>query len=256
MTVQITALPIPPSRDDPANFAPRADAFLMQLPTFATEANALAVEANTNTNTATTKAAEALASANAASTSASQALVAQLAAAASASAAESLVGPYLGVSPTDPLTGHGGIPLVDGAWYINSTTGFIRAYTTAGGWVNGITAIAGVSAINGQSGALTVKTLHGVTALGAGDFITYTTTAASKSIANMEHCSVTTGACTITLPPTPLEGYECYISVGDFQSTIIARNGSTIFDLAEDLTIDKSFATVTFRYKNSTWRII
>jgi hypothetical protein len=50
MTVQITALPIPPSRDDPVNFAPRADAFLMQLPTFATEANALAIEANTNTN--------------------------------------------------------------------------------------------------------------------------------------------------------------------------------------------------------------
>lgn len=43
----ITALPTPPSRDDPANFADEADAFLGALPTFGTEANALAVELNT-----------------------------------------------------------------------------------------------------------------------------------------------------------------------------------------------------------------
>jgi hypothetical protein len=39
----ITALPTPPSRSDPANFAARGDAFMAALPTFATEANALAV---------------------------------------------------------------------------------------------------------------------------------------------------------------------------------------------------------------------
>lgn len=42
----ITALPTPPSRSDPTNFAARGDAFLGALPTFGTEANALAVEAN------------------------------------------------------------------------------------------------------------------------------------------------------------------------------------------------------------------
>lgn len=42
----ITALPTPPSRNDPSNFATRADAFLGALPTFATEANALASEVN------------------------------------------------------------------------------------------------------------------------------------------------------------------------------------------------------------------
>jgi hypothetical protein len=72
----ITALPTPPSRDDPANFKTRADAFLTALPTFATQTNAVASEVNANAlsadadaATATTKAAEALASAAAAAAS-------------------------------------------------------------------------------------------------------------------------------------------------------------------------------------------
>lgn len=39
----MTPLPTPPSRNDPTNFAARADAFLGALPTFQTEANALEV---------------------------------------------------------------------------------------------------------------------------------------------------------------------------------------------------------------------
>ena len=40
----ITALPTPPTRDDPDNFAVRADTFLAALPSFVTETNALAVD--------------------------------------------------------------------------------------------------------------------------------------------------------------------------------------------------------------------
>ena len=43
----ITALPTPPSRQDPTNFNDRADAFLGALPQFATEANAVASETST-----------------------------------------------------------------------------------------------------------------------------------------------------------------------------------------------------------------
>lgn len=43
----ITALPTPPSRQDPINFNDRADAFLGALPTFATQTNAVASETNT-----------------------------------------------------------------------------------------------------------------------------------------------------------------------------------------------------------------
>ena len=42
----ITALPTPPSRQDPTNFPTRADAFMAALPTFATEATALQVDVN------------------------------------------------------------------------------------------------------------------------------------------------------------------------------------------------------------------
>ena len=63
----ITALPIPPSRSDPANFATRADAFLGALPTFATEANAQAAIVDAQALSATNAAITATAQANAAS---------------------------------------------------------------------------------------------------------------------------------------------------------------------------------------------
>lgn len=44
--MSITALPTPPTREDPLNFADRADIFLGALPTFATEANALVTDVN------------------------------------------------------------------------------------------------------------------------------------------------------------------------------------------------------------------
>lgn len=49
----ITALPTPPLRSDPTNFASRADAFLAALPVFQAEANELAVAMNLNATTST-----------------------------------------------------------------------------------------------------------------------------------------------------------------------------------------------------------
>lgn len=64
----ITPLPTPPSRDDPTNFATRADAFLAALPDFATEANSLATDVNADA--ATASAAETAATAAAAAATA------------------------------------------------------------------------------------------------------------------------------------------------------------------------------------------
>jgi hypothetical protein len=52
----ITPLPTPPSRDDPANFAARGDAFLGALPAFAAETNALAGEVTADALTASSAA--------------------------------------------------------------------------------------------------------------------------------------------------------------------------------------------------------
>lgn len=61
----ISALPTPPSRNNPANFSTQADAFLGALPTFANEANALAVEAQQSVIDAQAAASAAIAGANA-----------------------------------------------------------------------------------------------------------------------------------------------------------------------------------------------
>jgi hypothetical protein len=71
---QITALPTPPSTNDPANFNTRADAFLGQMPTFVTEANALATEVNTNATQAAADRVQTGSDRDAAAASASSAL--------------------------------------------------------------------------------------------------------------------------------------------------------------------------------------
>lgn len=55
----ITPLPTPPSRQDPANFAVRGDAFMAALPPLVTEINALASEMETAANNAADDAADA-----------------------------------------------------------------------------------------------------------------------------------------------------------------------------------------------------
>jgi hypothetical protein len=83
----ITALPTPPSRDDPTNFSARADDFLGALPTFVTETNALGSELNTASSAATTAANTATTQAGIATTKAGEASASATAADASADAA-------------------------------------------------------------------------------------------------------------------------------------------------------------------------
>lgn len=64
--MSITALPTPPSRSDPTNFASRGDAFLGALPTFATECNATAAAINASQIAANNSAIAAAASASSA----------------------------------------------------------------------------------------------------------------------------------------------------------------------------------------------
>jgi hypothetical protein len=178
----ITALPTPPSRQQPeATFAANSDAFVAALPTFVTEANALQSDVNakqstasTAATTATTKAGEALSSANAASASASAAsgfadaadASAGAAAGSAADAADSFLDVdkrYLGAKATDPTLDNQGAALQQGAVYYNSSTGKVRTWNGSA-WVDGISAVAGVTSFNGASGAVTgVNSVNGQT---------------------------------------------------------------------------------------------
>ena len=168
----ITALPTPPSRQRPADFSDEADAFLGALPTFGTEANALADfvetkrdetlvfkdQAVTAASTATTKALEASNSASAALVSENNAASSALSALNAKNAAEAALDAfddkYLGSKTSDPTTDNDGNPLQEGTFYVNSTTGYIRVYT-GGIWVQGISSIAGVTSVNGETGDIT-----------------------------------------------------------------------------------------------------
>jgi hypothetical protein len=83
----ITALPTPPSRSDPDNFAARGDAFVAALVGFVTETNTVASEVVANKDTSTTAAtqstAQAVIATNAAAAATAQAVIATNAAAAS-----------------------------------------------------------------------------------------------------------------------------------------------------------------------------
>ena len=171
----ITALPTPPSRSDPANFAARGDAFLGALPTFATEANAIATNAYSNAieivnniNTASSAASTATAQAdaamgyrNTAQNAATTATTKASEASASAIAASKL---NLGDKASQPAPDDQGQPLRAGGTYYDTTLGKWRVWTGSA-WGDGISAVAGVSSLNGLTGALNLTTLaaYGIT---------------------------------------------------------------------------------------------
>lgn len=103
--------------------------------------------------------------------------------------------------------------------------------------------ISGNTVINDQRelGAALVSAYDAVTAAG------------TATIANRTVYYVTTSGQTITLPASPAAGNEVVIiNGGTFTNTTIARNGSNIMALAENMTLDKAYAAMTFIYIDAT----
>jgi hypothetical protein len=160
----ITALPTAPSRADPTTFSARGDAFLGALGTFVTETNTVAGEVSTNAASAATSATTATTQASIATTGAStattQASIATSAASSASSSATSAGASAIAASKLNlgnkasaPSVDNQGATLLAGATYYDTTLSKWRVYSGSA-WTDGISAVAGVSSVNGITGSV------------------------------------------------------------------------------------------------------
>lgn len=241
----ITALPTPPSRDDPTNFATRADAFLGALPTFATEANALQTDVNAKQSTASTAATTATTQAGiattAASTATTQAGLATTAASDAIAAFDSFDDRYLGAKSSNPTVDNDGNALIVGALYFNSVAGEMRAWNGSA-WSAAYLPAAGYVTLNGTE-TLTNKTLTAPT-ITSPSITTPSITESVQAISTNTNAVVSTtyvitANLTLTLPASPSNGqWVDVINRSGVTTPTIARNGNNIQGLAENMTLD------------------
>jgi hypothetical protein len=144
---------------------------------------------------------------------------------------------------------------------INITLGVLSNLSTSAN-ANLVAAINSVTYAVGSSG--NVLTSNGNTwassALPASG-LSYVTKSTNYTINNNEGvlANTATGAFTITLPVSPVVGNQVVIadSYGDFgaNSLTVARNGSTIENIAEDLILDINGVSVQLVYTGNTWDV-
>ena len=249
----ITALPAPPDPNDRSTFNARAYPWSVAQQTLATEANAVASnvyanaqEAATQANLATTngaaqvtlatnqagiattKAGEASTSATAAAASATAALASQNAAATSAADSEaSRIAASklnLGNKAEPPTVDNQGAALLAGATYYDTTLTKWRVWTGAA-WGDGISAVAGVSSIGGQAGAVSIKTINGASLLGAGDITLSTDAIRAPS-------NISPAAAATSIGETPTLTGSTYYSLYGIAMTAAQFQVSTAADFA------------------------
>ena len=85
-----------------------------------------------------------------------------------------------------------------------------------------------------------------------------TASSGGATIGNRTVYCVTADGQTITLPASPTAGNEVVITNGgEFTGTVVGRNSSNIMGLAENMTLDKNYAAMTFIYIDASngWRV-
>lgn len=159
MATTISPLPIPPTRNDPANFIPRADEFLTALPTFQSEVNLVVGEVNITASNASTAASTATAQAGIATTQAgiatTQAGIATTKAGeAAASAASALSAPGTNSTSTTSLTISTGVKnliIQTGKAYVVGMSLIIASTASPGNRMAGL-----IQSYNSTSGDLSI----------------------------------------------------------------------------------------------------
>lgn len=111
-----------------------------------------------------------------------------------------------------------------------------------------------------------VKTINGTSIIGSGNIVISPTVTWSVKTANYtlvagDHVLADTsgGVFTLTLPATPTTGSAVRIADGGgafaTNNLTVARNGSTIMGLAEDMTVSTNNSSFSLVYSGTTWRI-
>tara|TARA_R110000737_G_scaffold3917_1_gene12944 strand:- start:3330 stop:3902 length:573 start_codon:yes stop_codon:yes gene_type:complete len=91
----------------------------------------------------------------------------------------------------------------------------------------------------------------------AGTTVAIVTTTSQTAVKDYQYTLTNAALTTVTLPASPASGDTVWVTPANSLTTnLIARNGSTIMDLAQDLTIDVVKATVRLRYTASSWRLV
>jgi len=144
---------------------------------------------------------------------------------------------------------------------INITLGVLSNLSTTAN-ANLVAAINSVTYAVGSSG--NVLTSNGnvwaSSALPASG-LSYVARSANTAIINNQGilANTATGAFTVTLPASPAVGNQVVVadSYGDFgaNAVTVARNGSTIENIAEDLILDINGVSVQLVYTGSTWDV-
>lgn len=136
--------------------------------------------------------------------------------------------------------GTGQTSYTNGQLLIGNTTGGTLAKST-------LTAGSGITITNGAGSITVASAVSGIPAL---NIVTGTT---QTAVAGNHYVITNVATTTITLPATPAAGDLVWISVGNGLTTnAVARNGSNIQSLAEDLTLNIPYAAVQMRYINAT----
>lgn len=276
----ISSLPTPPSRQEPATFSDRGDAFLGALPTFGTQVNAAGDFIDEVGAQVTADKVAAAASASAASTSETNAAASAAAAASDAATVDVFSDLFLGSKASDPFVDNDGDPLQTGAIYYNTTSNQLKVYD-GDAWqiaVFNVDADGALLAINNLSDLNNVTLARQNLGVEIGVDVqafdtNIVTTTATQTLTNkniirdVEIIAVNTSAdasvlyvitadLTLTLPATPTVGSQVHFSNRSGLTTpIIARNGSNIMGVAEDLTLDdiNAFGALVFADATRGW---
>lgn len=74
-----------------------------------------------------------------------------------------------------------------------------------------------------------------------------------NALPSFNYVLTNTAATTVTLPRNPAPGDTIYVTVANGLTTnVVARNGNNIQSLAEDMTLNATYAAVQLRYADAT----